>query len=52
MAQSLGRQGLGAADPQTSAIPYTIMMPPPNVTGTLHMGHALTMGLQDLIDPL
>jgi valyl-tRNA synthetase len=28
--------------------PYTIPMPPPNVTGSLHMGHALTMTLQDI----
>ncbi|MDG2870853.1 class I tRNA ligase family protein, partial [Vibrio parahaemolyticus] len=27
--------------------PYTIMMPPPNVTGTLHMGHALNNTIQD-----
>ena len=31
------------------AVPYTIMIPPPNVTGTLHMGHALTMTLQDIL---
>ena len=29
--------------------PYTIMIPPPNVTGSLHMGHALTMTLQDTL---
>ena len=29
--------------------PFTIMIPPPNVTGTLHMGHALTMTLQDTL---
>jgi valyl-tRNA synthetase len=29
--------------------PYTIMMPPPNVTGSLHMGHALTFTLQDIL---
>ena len=40
---------LGAADVSTSSLPYVIMMPPPNVTGTLHMGHALTMSLQDLL---
>ncbi len=28
---------------------YVIMMPPPNVTGTLHMGHALTITLQDIL---
>jgi valyl-tRNA synthetase len=29
--------------------PFTIMIPPPNVTGSLHMGHALTMTLQDVL---
>ena len=29
--------------------PITIMMPPPNVTGNLHIGHALNMTLQDVI---
>jgi valyl-tRNA synthetase len=29
--------------------PYTILMPPPNVTGNLHMGHALTFTLQDIL---
>ena len=29
--------------------PYTIVMPPPNVTGQLHMGHALNNTLQDII---
>jgi valyl-tRNA synthetase len=29
--------------------PHTIMMPPPNVTGSLHIGHALTMTLQDIL---
>src|SRR5580692_9171211 len=38
-----------AADPKSSARPYTIMMPPPNVTGSLHMGHALTFTLQDIL---
>ncbi|MGC6454598.1 MAG: valine--tRNA ligase [Candidatus Puniceispirillaceae bacterium] len=38
-----------ACDPQSTAQPYTIMMPPPNVTGSLHMGHALTFTLQDLL---
>ena len=28
---------------------FTIMMPPPNVTGKLHIGHALTFTLQDII---
>jgi valyl-tRNA synthetase len=29
--------------------PFTIIMPPPNVTGELHIGHALTTALEDLI---
>ena len=29
--------------------PYVIIMPPPNVTGELHMGHALTKAMQDLM---
>lgn len=29
--------------------PYTIMMPPPNVTGSLHMGHALNNTIQDVL---
>ncbi len=38
-----------ACAPDATATPYTIMMPPPNVTGSLHMGHALTFTLQDLL---
>src|SRR3954447_2240329 len=38
-----------AANPDSNAQPYTIMMPPPNVTGSLHMGHALTFTLQDIL---
>ena len=40
--------GAFAADPSRPAAPYTIMIPPPNVTGTLHVGHALTNVLQDI----
>ena len=29
--------------------PYTIVMPPPNVTGILHMGHALNNTVQDIL---
>lgn len=29
--------------------PYVIVMPPPNVTGELHVGHALTMALEDIM---
>ena len=41
--------GSFAADPQSAKLPYAIMMPPPNVTGTLHMGHALNHSLQDIL---
>ena len=41
--------GSFACDPQSEADPYTIMMPPPNVTGSLHIGHALTFTLQDIL---
>jgi valyl-tRNA synthetase len=41
--------GAFAADPGSAASPYTVMMPPPNVTGSLHMGHALTFTLQDIL---
>ncbi len=46
-----GWEAAGAfhADPAAAAAPYTIMIPPPNVTGSLHMGHALTMTLQDTL---
>ncbi len=40
--------GAFAARPESNAAPYTIMIPPPNVTGSLHVGHALTMTLQDI----
>jgi valyl-tRNA synthetase len=33
----------------TSAKPYAIMIPPPNVTGSLHMGHALNNTIQDIL---
>ncbi len=41
--------GCFAAEPHSDKRPYTIMMPPPNVTGSLHMGHALTFTLQDIL---
>ncbi|KZB53887.1 valine--tRNA ligase [Thalassospira xiamenensis] len=43
------KSGAFAADPASNANPYVIMMPPPNVTGSLHMGHALTFTLQDIL---
>src|SRR5688500_3187428 len=35
--------------PQGSGEPYCIMIPPPNVTGSLHIGHALNNTLQDVL---
>ncbi|MBQ8918479.1 MAG: valine--tRNA ligase, partial [Oscillospiraceae bacterium] len=37
------------AEPDTGKPPYTIVIPPPNVTGQLHMGHALDDTLQDIL---
>lgn len=37
------------AHPNKKKEPFTIMMPPPNVTGQLHMGHALDNTVQDII---
>jgi valyl-tRNA synthetase len=32
-----------------TGIPFSIILPPPNVTGSLHIGHALTLSLPDII---
>lgn len=37
------------ADEKSNKPPYTIVIPPPNVTGVLHMGHALDGTLQDIL---
>jgi valyl-tRNA synthetase len=37
------------AKPDKSKKPFTIVMPPPNITGQLHMGHALDNTLQDIL---
>src|SRR3954470_663998 len=34
---------------RTEAEPFTIVIPPPNVTGSLHIGHALDVTLQDIL---
>jgi valyl-tRNA synthetase len=41
--------GAFACAPDSDAVPFTIMIPPPNVTGSLHMGHALTFTIQDTL---
>ncbi|MDD5073084.1 MAG: valine--tRNA ligase [Candidatus Omnitrophica bacterium] len=37
------------AEPDSERKPYTIVIPPPNITGILHMGHALNDTIQDII---
>ncbi len=37
------------ADPESGREPYCIVIPPPNVTGSLHMGHALDNTIQDVL---
>ena len=41
--------GYFKADPHSSKKPFCIVIPPPNVTGVLHMGHALVDTLQDIL---
>jgi valyl-tRNA synthetase len=43
------REGLFHADPASDKPPYSIVIPPPNVTGQLHMGHALNNTMQDIL---
>ncbi len=37
------------AEPNPNKKPFTIVMPPPNITGQLHMGHALDNTMQDIL---
>jgi valyl-tRNA synthetase len=41
--------GYFTADAKSSKEPFTIVLPPPNVTGVLHIGHALDLTLQDCL---
>src|SRR5437868_2684972 len=43
------QSGAFACDPASPAQPFTIVMPPPNVTGSLHIGHALNTTVQDIL---
>ena len=48
----LGRweeKGYFKADPAAPGEAYSIVIPPPNVTGALHMGHALNNTIQDVL---
>src|SRR5262249_50756843 len=43
-------QAFAAGRPERAgARPFTVVIPPPNVTGSLHMGHALNNTLQDVL---
>ena len=42
-------EGLYNAEPDSERESYVICIPPPNVTGELHMGHALNASIQDLL---
>lgn len=42
-------KGLFKGNSSSSARPYSIVIPPPNVTGILHMGHALNNTIQDVL---
>lgn len=42
-------KGYFTAKPDREKIPFTIVMPPPNITGQLHIGHALDESIQDSI---
>lgn len=45
----MGKQKYFHAEVNANKKPYTIVIPPPNITGQLHMGHALDNTLQDII---
>jgi len=40
---------VGNSDPEDRRPKFSICLPPPNVTGSLHLGHALTVAVQDLL---
>ncbi|MBJ6109347.1 valine--tRNA ligase [Hymenobacter sp. BT523] len=42
-------QGFFKASPNPKKVPYTVVIPPPNVTGVLHMGHMLNNTIQDVL---
>ena len=42
-------KGYFTAKPDKNKVPFTVVIPPPNITGQLHMGHALNNSIQDSI---
>lgn len=49
LSQKWQSAGLFKMDLSSKAKPFTILIPPPNITGALHMGHALTNTIQDVL---
>ncbi|CAK9197057.1 unnamed protein product, partial [Sphagnum troendelagicum] len=43
------KSGFFVADPESKKPPFVIVVPPPNVTGALHIGHALTGAIEDML---
>ncbi len=43
------KNGYFRAEPNPEKEPYCIVIPPPNITGQLHMGHAIDETLQDVL---
>jgi valyl-tRNA synthetase len=42
-------RGYFTADPESSKPPFSLVIPPPNVTGSLHLGHALEQSMMDTL---
>jgi valyl-tRNA synthetase len=42
-------RGYFRAEEKSTKIPYSVILPPPNVTGSLHLGHALNHSIQDTL---
>jgi valyl-tRNA synthetase len=47
--KSWSEEGLFRAETSSKKKPYSIVIPPPNITGILHMGHALNNAIQDIL---
>ena len=47
--QSWMDEGYFTPTPDPDKVPFVIIMPPPNVTGELHLGHALTASIEDIL---
>jgi Valyl-tRNA synthetase len=43
------KKGYFRPNPSSQRNKFTMVLPPPNVTGTLHLGHALTCTVQDVL---